>query len=67
MSTPGDIISTPGFSYKFNCFANDLPHIYCDTHWGTEHPQRTHDIPSVLMISSGVLHISSVLHRHYAG
>ena len=42
----GDIMSTLGFPYKFNCFPNDLPPgVLMISSQCIEHPQCTHDIP----------------------
>ena len=75
MSTLG-MFSTLGFPYKFDCFPNDLPHIYHDIPPGVLmiSPSVLMISPTVLMISStvlmispGVLNTPGVLHRHYAG
>ena len=29
MMSVGDIMNTLGFPYKFSCFPNDLPPVYC--------------------------------------
>ena len=39
------MFSTLGFPCKFNCFPNDLPHIYHDIPQCTEHLHCTNDLP----------------------